>query len=899
MRIDYFFDKQPNIKFTELLSQPLHEFTPKRFDRTEAEAGEVFVAGAYVSECHSPWRDILMTATDDLERFLRSADIYGDRYPIRISYAEGYDEEDYMISVSETECVICATDPEGARRAVYHVEEEMIKREGAFLPIGETKRHSFIKRRITRGYFSPTNRAPKWGDELLDEMDYYPENYLSRLAHNGTNGLWIYTSFAQLISSPYMPSNAEQCQKRMDKLRGVVNKCQKYGIKVYLFAIEPIGLLPDDAAQHVDMLGALARSDRRPLCPRIDKVREHVIYCLENIFKSIPDLAGYITIPAGERPTTCASVSTYKTCPRCAKYSKGENLAYSIDLIKEGLRRAGTGAEFISWTYGHRYWDDKDIIDYIEHAPDNAVLMQNFEDKGIDVQLGKERIAWDYWLSYPGPSDMFTMTAQNAKARGKRMYAKMQVCSSHEIATVPYIPVPGILYDKYKAARELGVSGIMECWYFGNYPSLMNRASTELSYIDSAVGKEEFLLELASRLYGRSVAKAVVSAWRAFEDGYRNYPTNVMMSYYGPMHDGIAWELFPIPVNRALPRSWQLLDPPDGDRIGECLFKGHTLDEAILLSERMRDAFRRGCELLPFDEGDEHTLCAKALQLLLESGSNILKFYKLREQLGEGASDPWATVTEMEAIACLENENSQRMIEICDADPRIGYHSEAEGFKFFKQKLAHRIKKLEALFESDFERIRARLLNGYRPLGYYYAEDTEAYPLSYSKDDFTWEEIDEGRAFGAYVDGDVIRLPIKCLKEDCFSVCFEFSLFHPESVVTYSPIACMDDHPESTRFYLPGLHLGAAVLSHQSVYGDLEEKELSAYHVESRFDKKTAEHLLSVKIPKEKWNGKCAIKLKIVIGNRSWKNDPDPVITLGKYDISPGDFGFLMPDKNR
>ena len=130
-------------------------------------------------------------------------------------------------------------------------------------------------------------------------------------------------------------------------------------------------------------------------------------------------------------------------------------------------------------------------------------------------------------------------------------------------------------------------------------------------------------------------------------------------------------------------------------------------------------------------------------------------------------------------------------------------------------------------------------------------------------------------------------------------MCFEFSLFHPESVVTYSPIACMDDHPESTRFYLPGLHLGAAVLSHQSVYGDLEEKELSAYHVESRFDKKTAEHLLSVKIPKEKWNGKCAIKLKIVIGNRSWKNDPDPVITLGKYDISPGDFGFLMPVKNR
>ena len=895
MRIDEFFDKQPDIKFVNMLSSPLHEHAPKRFGRTVTENGEISARGSYIAECHPEWSDIIRTAIDDYESFLRVSDIYGDKYPIRIRFSEGYDEENYRISANERECVIYATDPEGARRAIYYLEEEMIKREGAFLPIGDIVRSSRIKRRITRGYFSPTNRAPKWGDELLDEIDYYPENYLSRLAHNGTNGLWIYTSFAQLIKSPYLPSKDEHCDRRIEKLRDVVYKCQRYGIKVYLFAIEPMGLLADDQAKYADMLGAFSGGDRRPLCPRTDKVRDYVIYCLEHIFKAIPSLAGYITIPAGERPTTCASVGSYHTCPRCSKYSRGQNLAYSIDLIKEGLRRAGTGAECISWTYGHRYWDDEDIRDYIEHAPDDVVLMQNFEDRGVDVQLGKERIAWDYWLSYPGPSDMFSMTARTARDNGKKTYAKMQVCSSHEIATVPYIPVPGILYDKYTAARELGVSGVMECWYFGNYPSLMNRASTELSYIDGTMDKNAFLYELAARLYGRSEAESVALAWQAFEDGYRNYPTNIMMSYYGPMHDGIAWDLFPIPVNRALPRSWQLLDPPDGDRIGECLFKGHTLDEAILLAERMKDAFTCGCDLLPLDENDEHTLCAKAIELLLASGSNILRFYKLREQLGAEKCDPWEVVTRMESIASEEIDNSQRMIEICKADPRIGYHSEAEGFKFFKEKLEARVKKLDQLFSEDFDEIRARLLDGKHPLGYYFAEGVDFYPLGRSKESFLWERIDTDRAFGAYVDGDEIKLPIRCQKDDTFSVCFEFSLFHPESVVTYSPKASPDEHADVSRIHAPGLHLGECVTSHQSVWGEGREAELSKYHVESSFNDGIANHLLCVKIPEGTWNGKCAIRLKITIGGHSWKNDPDPVRTLGKYDVSPDDFGFLMP----
>ena len=50
-----------------------------------------------------------------------------------------------------------------------------------------------------------------------------------------------------------------------------------------------------------------------------------------------------------------------------------------------------------------------------------------------------------------------------------------------------------------------------------------------------------------------------------------------------------------------------------------------------------------------------------------------------------------------------------------------------------------------------------------------------------------------------------------------------------------------------------------------------------------------------LKIPREKWDKKRAIKLKLTINDISWKVDPDLVITLGKNDLSPGDFGFLLP----
>ena len=170
------------------------------------------------------------------------------------------------------------------------------------------------------------------------------------------------------------------------------------------------------------------------------------------------------------------------------------------------------------------------------------------------------------------------------------------------------------------------------------------------------------------------------------------------------------------------------------------------------------------------------------------------------------------------------------------------------------------------------------------------------YPLGKCKDSFRWETIDENRSFGAYVDGDELKIPIRCLPRDVFTLCFEFTLFQPESGIVYNPNAGASRHSE-LKIYVTdeGLSLAPEATTHQSFWDDNVKEELSKYRLETEVEDGIAKHVLSVKIPREKWNGKTAIHLSIRICGKPWKTDSDPVNTLGKWDITPGEFGILMP----
>jgi hypothetical protein len=61
---------------------------------------------------------------------------------------------------------------------------------------------------------------------------------------------------------------------------------------------------------------------------------------------------------------------------------------------------------------------------------------------------------------------------------------------------------------------------------------------------------------------------------------------------------------------------------------------------------------------------------------------------------------------EMETIVKEEIDNSLVMKSLCEKDSRLGFHSEAEGYKFFPYKLEWRAGLLRELLEKDFVAVR-------------------------------------------------------------------------------------------------------------------------------------------------------------------------------------------------
>jgi hypothetical protein len=722
---------QPEWGFVSQLESPLHERPPFHWQRRAACADEVSLCGgAHLDERFPDPDSLLDTAYADFRQFLRVGGIGGGAYAITCMPASFSVPEAYTVDVGADECRILAGDTEGIRRGLVFVENLMLRSGGPLLPLGTIVREPVIRTRISRCFFGPINRPPANRDELADDVDYYPDEYLNRLAHEGVNGLWLTITFRDTVPSKIIPEYGRNSASRLAKLRATVDKCLRYGIRIYVFCIEPAALTADSPvlAAHPE-LGGCRRGNHVAFCTSSPTGLAYLEEATFNLFSAVPGLGGLIDISVGERFTHCYSSRSGpdvpNNCPRCSKRQPWEVLADTVAAMAKGMHAVDPRAELVSWPYSqYQGWGEELTTAAAAQVPPGVILMHNFESRGRRLQLGRWRPAEDYWLSYVGPSELYRACARAAVGQGTRMFAKLQVGNSHEVATVPHVPVPGNLYRKYAAMHALGVSGAMQCWYFGNYPSLMTGAAGELSFKPFPQSEDEFLLQLAQRDWGENAA-TVAEAWRLFSEAYENYPLSAAFSYYGPMHDGPAWPLFLEPVYLPLAHTWKIVFKQSGDRVGECIMWTHTWEEILILTERMARIWEQGVALLRsleplYSDSPEHLLdigVARALGLQFRSGWHILQFYALREELAEWRKGPDGPVL-LERLANLvhrELEVDGELLALAEADSRLGFHSEAEGYKYFPAKIRARMDQLRDLLETEFPRIRARVEKGQVP----------------------------------------------------------------------------------------------------------------------------------------------------------------------------------------
>jgi len=890
---DKFFDLQPETEFVDLLNAPVHSEKPMNWGKGRMQKGEFQFEGMYLNPSFPDEKGLLETAYNDFNEFLKVCNIAGDKFPVNIICEETDVFEKYTVDIKKEGITLSAGDTEGIRRGLVWIENELSKNEGPFLKEKTVTQFPHIEDRITRGFFSPTNRPPKNGDELSDDIDYYPDEYLNRLAHDGTNGLWIYTKFTDLLPEGLLKGYGTGYEARLEKLKNVVKRCARYGIKVFVFAIEPYAD-QNTLKNYPELKGATAAwGGGTHFCTETSLGRAYCIDSTKTMAELVPGLGGYINITVGERVTNCSGTSN-NDCPHCSHLPKGKVLADAVDAFCEGFRQTKSDMKMVSWTYGHRTWKAEDIEDYVKFSPSDACLMQNFDDMGTPVQLGKKRLTADYWLSYAGPSDMFINTAKACKKYDKKLYAKMQICCSHEVASVPYVPVPGLVFDKFKGAYELGVKGVMECWYFGNYPCFMSKAAGMLSFLHDFSDEDAFLEELAAIYWGRTNAKQVLKAWKFFTEGYKSYPNNIMFSYYGPMHDGIVWELQLIPKNFSLPRSWFSVDKTDGDRIEECLMGLHTIEEAEILCKSMTESWNKGIkelETIPQCDGytySEQIANAKALGILFESGHNILRFYQLREMIGLEQGNAKEHLAEMKNIVGEEIRLTKEMIPLCTEDKRLGYHSEAENFKFFPLKLQHRVEQLENLLETEFPEIEERISKELVPFEYYKGVEDEVPHYQMGKgllENAHWLELEKSSAFRASYDKENLYFEFK--SDEKFGVRFspEFALMHVNPTIEVT---------KDIRFK----HGYANKLYHAlCVDGGLEKLE-NIWKI-TPIPSDGMHFTITLKRDEIGWTDDTPMKLRI--GHEEgkhtsiWAHEPNPLYHLGKSEVSPGEFGWLMP----
>jgi len=664
------------------------------------------------------------TVREDLERFLASAGRAAQKsLTLRKGPVDG--QESYRIEVgSGGDVVLTAEDDDGIRRGACYFEDRVMSGD-----LKSETRKPWLRNRISRCFFGPIKRPPFNRDELMDDVDYYPDAYLNRLAHEGINGLWLTVELRNLVKTSFNERDKDAPQ-RLAKLRRTVEKCRRYGIRTWIFCIEPRRMEAGDPLLAKFPAAALSPApwgSGQVLCPAHPVARQYLEEAFRDLFEQVPGLPGVLNISHGERPTTClSSISAVDgrrgPCALCAKLSPWQIHRLTAEAVMKGLRAVNPKAEFLSWFYQPYVEFDRApwVAETASHLPDGVTMLYNSESGAVKNQLGRYRPGGDYWLSYVGPSPAFEQVAEASREAGGLLGAKIQVGCSHECATVPFVPVPGLLYRKYAAMRKARCSTVMQCWYFGNCPGVMNKAAGELAFSDFSCSEDEFLLKLAKPEWGADAA-VVAKLWKDLSDAYANYPLSNDMQYYGPFHAGVAWPLLPGIEMRRLGRTWKPQDAPSGDAIGECL-ENHTLDEAAILADRMRV----GAELKGADGrdavaalekkyvGDCERLrdlgVIKALKLLFASGADIFEFYRLRliavtASRDEGnAEKALAAVAGMREIVRREKAVTGEMLPLVREDSRLGFHSEAEAHQFHAAKLEWRLRQLEAAL-SEIDRI--------------------------------------------------------------------------------------------------------------------------------------------------------------------------------------------------
>jgi len=422
-------------------------------------------------------------------------------------------------------------------QGISALQDEMEENGGPFAVPGERRRNALFSLRYLYSYFA------LYGDPLADtEADPFPDGYIEKLARAGINGVWLQGLLNNLAPSRRFREFGDGCEGRLRNLDTLARRAARFGVKVYLYLNEPRAQPDPFFRAHPDVRGS-RHQDLWAMCTSHPEVREWIAESLSHIFAAVPDLGGIFTISMSENHTNCFShggawrkeAPNAGDCPRCARRGAAEVLAELFHAMREGVRRSSASAEIIHYDWG---WPD-DLSAAMIPMLDKDVSVLSISEWSKPVERGgvKTRVG-EYSISVVGPGPRATANWDRAAKAGLARAAKVQFNNTWEISAVPYVPVPQLIAEHMENLRNAGVSQLMASWTCGGYPG-PNLDVAKAFYTDAGISRQEAVLGVARRRYGRRAAPAAVEAWRLFSEAFQEFPFGVAI-YILPVQHGPA-----------------------------------------------------------------------------------------------------------------------------------------------------------------------------------------------------------------------------------------------------------------------------------------------------------------------------------------------------------------------
>ena len=558
-------------------------------------------------------------------------------------------------------------------------------------------------------FHSPLDAINTLESETFTADATYTDEALKVIADSDFNGIWVHGILHNIVKQGEFPEFGVYADEQQEKLRNLIGRAAKHGIKVFLFMQPPRALSGelDFWKNHGDVAGASETIDwdnlKRPtpfvsLCTSTEKVRRYLRGAFANLSKALPGLGGYIIISASEYPGHCyvRGMTHERNCPRCSKRTSSEVISELIRTIYNGMRDASATQEMIAWNWSWAMVADEKKI--AADLPPGVVCMADFERGGRYPMLEHaDHVIDEYALCYPGPSERFTETTDIASRHGLRIAAKLQFGTTHELGSVPNLPLISNIHAKADYLRRHGCAGFMGCWNFGNMTTA-NTAAFNFFLTEEAPDDRDTALEaFAAKYFPECTPSQIAEAWRIFADAMNHFPHSIPFLYQGPASWALGHFVPPGAMRGKGGNSWQVNER--GDDISAA-FKGSefTLDESLDGFKYLSARWREGVEVLSRGLNgarDAHSLeelgnaivCGAAFR----SAYNHMRLYKMKLEKNSADGE------EYRKIAADELKNVTEALPYVEADKRLGFHSEAQAYLFDAPRIKEKILKLRQI----------------------------------------------------------------------------------------------------------------------------------------------------------------------------------------------------------